>query len=100
MDREQELLKLFDSIEEPYKTIVQSQVHELIYTERRLNELKRKPFYLVNGKGETRTTATGKQYKEFSQIRDSIIRNLVKIVEKHSVKEKGAFEQWLEKQEF
>ena len=55
---------------------------------------------MMNGKGETRTTAQGKQYKEFSQIRDSIIRNLVKIVEKHSTKEKGAFEEWLEKQEF
>lgn len=100
MTREQELLELVEKIEEPYKKLVASQVHELIFTEKRLEELKKKPFYLKNGKGETRTTATGKQYKEFSQIRDSIIRNLVKVIEKHSEKEKGAFEEWLQKQEF
>lgn len=100
MNREEELLKLYENIEEPYKTIVESQIHELLFTEKRLEALKGKPFYMMNGKGETRTTATGKQYKEFSQIRDSIIRNLVKIFEKHSKQEKGAFEQWLEKQNF
>ena len=100
MSREEELLNLFENIEEPYKTIIASQIHELSFTEKRLEELKKKPFYMMNGKGETRTTAQGKQYKEFSQIRDSIIRNLVTIVEKHSTKEKGAFEEWLEKQEF
>lgn len=100
MTRREELLALADGIAEPFKTIVQSQINELLFVEERLEDLKGKPFHLVNRKGETRTTATGKQYKEFSQIRDSIIRNLVKIVEKHSEQEKGAFEQWLETQQF
>lgn len=100
MTRAEELKALFEKVEKPYRLVIDSQIEELIYTEERLKELKRLPFLMVNGKGESRPTANAKQYKEFSQIRDSIIRNLVKIIEKHSEKEKGAFEEWLAKQNF
>lgn len=100
MTRQEELLELFEKVEKPYRLVIESQIKELLYTEERLKALKKLPFLMVNGKGESRPTANAKQYKEFSQIRDSIIRNLVKIIEKHSEKEKGAFEEWLAKQDF
>ncbi len=99
-ERETELKAIIDDIEPPYNIIVEKQIEELLYIECRLAALKGRKFVLKNGKGESRITAAGKQYKEFSQIRDGIIRNLVKVIEKHTKKKQNEFTQWLAKQNF
>lgn len=100
MNREEELKAIIEDIEPPYNVIAEKQIEELLYIEARLQKLKSKKFVLHNKKGESRITAAGKQYKEFSQIRDSIIRNLVKVIERHTKQKKNEFAKWLEKQNF
>ena len=99
-ERRANILKQFTDIAEPYLSIVEGQVQELIFCEERISQVKNKPFIARNGAGITRPTAAAKQYKELSQVRDSIIRNLIKIVEKHSTQERDAFEEWLAEQKY
>lgn len=100
MTRDEELKAIVEDIEPPYNVIVAKQIEELLYIETCLQELKSKKFVLKNKKGESRITAAGKQYKEFSQIRDSNIRNLVKVIERHTKEKKNEFALWLAKQNF
>ena len=99
-ERKVNILKQFENIKEPYKSIVEGQINELIYCEERIAHVKYKPFIAKNGSGVTRPTAAARQYKELSQVRDSIIRNLIKIVEKHSEEDEDVFEQWLASQDY
>ena len=67
-EREIELKAIIDDIEPPYNIIVEKQIEELLYIECRLAALKGRKFVMKNGKGESRITAAGKQYKEFSFV--------------------------------
>lgn len=69
MCRYETLLKIFDTIEEDKKTVIEPLLTEVVFMEDRLTELRKLPHLRIHPKDRSRQeiTPAGKQYKETMQ---------------------------------
>lgn len=88
MSRKEELLKLFDQIEDT-KGIIMPLIDDVVFLEERLKELRKLPFIKVNPKNpaQQKPTAAAKQYKELLQQYNNCIKILTGILRKDTPEE-------------
>lgn len=96
MDRKQELLKIFDQIEDT-KGIILPMIDDLVFLEERLKELRKLPFIKVHPEYPDiqKPTAAAKQYKELLQQYNNCIKILTGIVRKDSIEEDSPLREFL-----
>lgn len=84
MKRKEELVKIFESVDESQKVVVSNLIDELIFQEDQLQKLRKLPFIRVHPKNPARqeTTPAQKQYKELSQSYTNIIKVLLSVLNK------------------
>lgn len=97
MTRKDELLKLFDAIEDT-KSIISPMIDDLIFLEDRLQELRQLPFLRVNPKDPSmqKPTPAAKQYKELLQQYNNCIKILTGILRKDAPEEESPLRAYLE----
>lgn len=97
MTRKDELLQLFDAIEDT-KSIIAPMIDDLIFLENRLQELRQLPFLRVNPKDPSmqKPTPAAKQYKELLQQYNNCIKILTGILRKDAPEEESPLRAYLE----
>lgn len=97
MTRKDELLQLFDAIEDT-KSIISPMIDDLIFLEDRLQELRQLPFLRVNPKDPSmqKPTPAAKQYKELLQQYNNCIKILTGILRKDAPEEESPLRAYLE----
>lgn len=88
MSRKEELLKLFDQVEDT-KGIILPLIDDVVFLEGQLKELRKLPFIKVNPKNpaQQKPTAAAKQYKELLQQYNNCIKILTGILRKDTPEE-------------
>lgn len=83
MDREKELLNLFEGVNEKIKAIITPTIKDAVFLEGKLDELRKLPLIRVSEKNPSMQKATpaSKMYKEFLQQYNNCIRILASFVE-------------------
>lgn len=96
MKRKDELLKLFDQVEDT-KGIILPMIDDVVFLEERLDELRKLPFMRVNPKNpeQQKPTAAAKQYKELLQQYNNCIKILTGILRKDAVEEESPLRAFL-----
>ena len=90
MNRKQELLKIFEQVEDT-KNIILPMIDDVVFLEQQLDELRKLPFIRVNPKDTSmqKTTPAAKQYKELLQQYNNCIKILTGILRKDSPEEES-----------
>ena len=90
MTRKDELLKIFENVEDT-RGIILPMIDDVIFLEERLAELRALPFIRVNPKdsSQQKPTPAAKQYKELLQQYNNCIKILTGIVRKDSPEEES-----------
>lgn len=90
MNRKQELLKIFEQVEDT-KGIIMPMIDDVVFLEQQLDELRKLPFIRVNPKDTSmqKTTPAAKQYKELLQQYNNCIKILTGILRKDSPEEES-----------
>ena len=88
MSRKEELLKIFDQIEDT-KGIILPMIDDVVFLEDQLKELRKLPFIKVHPQYPDiqKPTAAAKQYKELLQQYNNCIKILTGILRKDAVEE-------------
>ena len=88
MTRKEELLKLFDQIEDT-KDIILPMIDDVVFLEQQLDQLRKLPFMKVNPQNPAQQKATpaAKQYKELLQQYNNCIKILTGILRKDAPEE-------------
>lgn len=83
-DRKHDLLKIFESVDESQRVLIDNLIDELVFQESRLQALRKLPFIRVHPKNPARqeTTPAQRQYKEISQSYTNIVRVLLSVLNK------------------
>lgn len=84
MDRKEELLKVFDNIDESKKTIVYPLIDDVVFLEQQLEYLKTLPFIKIHPTNPQlqKHTAAAKQYKDLCQAYNNCIKILCSVLHK------------------
>lgn len=84
MERKEELIAIFEEVDENTLHLINPLIDEVVYMEKTMQELKKLPFIRIHPKNPSKqeTTPAGKQYKEFSQSYMNAIRILCSILNK------------------
>ena len=84
MERRKELAKIFESVDEGERQLVDRLLDEVVFLESKMNELKALPFVAVHpaNPAKQKTTAAAKLYKECSQSYMNAIRILAGVLRK------------------
>lgn len=90
MNRKQELVKIFEQVEDT-KGIIMPMIDDVVFLEQQLDELRKLPFIRVNPKDTSmqKTTPAAKQYKELLQQYNNCIKILTGILRKDSPEEES-----------
>lgn len=90
MTRKEELLKIFDQVEDT-KGIILPMIDDVVFLEDQLKALKKLPFIRVNPKDPSMQKATpaAKQYKELLQQYNNCIKILTGILRKDTPDEES-----------
>lgn len=85
MERFEELKKVFYGLDETARKIAGEMLEDVVFIEKRLDELRKLPFIQINPKNpaQQRPTPAAKQYKELLQQYNNCIKILLGIA-KHS----------------
>lgn len=88
MNRKEELLKLFDQIEDT-KGIILPLIDDVVFLEQQLDQLRKLPFMKVNPNNpmQQKSTPAAKQYKELLQQYNNCIKILTGILRKDAPEE-------------
>lgn len=88
MNRKDELLKIFDQIDDT-KGIISPMIDDVVFLELRLQELRQLPFIRVNPKNpaDQKSTPAAKQYKELLQQYNNCIKILTGVLRKDAPEE-------------
>lgn len=88
MTRKEELLKLFDQIEDT-KGIILPLIDDVVFLEQQLDQLRKLPFMKVNPNNpmQQKPTPAAKQYKELLQQYNNCIKILTGILRKDAPEE-------------
>lgn len=88
MTRKEELLKIFDQIEDT-KGIILPMIDDVVFLEQQLDQLRKLPFMKVNPQNpaQQKPTPAAKQYKELLQQYNNCIKILTGILRKDAPEE-------------
>jgi hypothetical protein len=88
MTRKEELLKIFEQIEDT-KGIILPMIDDVVFLEQQLDQLRKLPFMKVNPKNpaQQKPTPAAKQYKELLQQYNNCIKILTGILRKDAPEE-------------
>lgn len=97
MNRKEELLQIFDQIEDT-KNIIAPMIEDLVFLEDQLRELRKLPFIRVNpaDPSQQKATPAAKQYKELLQQYNNCIKILTGILRKDAPEEESPLRMFLE----
>lgn len=98
MTRLEQLQEIFAKVDEDKAAVVQPLLPQVVFLEKRLEELRQLPQLRIHPKNPARQeiTAAGKQYKEFMQSYLNAIKVLQSTLSRYSVEGADAFDAWLE----
>ena len=96
MNRKQELLKIFEEVEDT-KGIIIPMIDDVVFLEEQLKELRKLPFIKVHPEYPDiqKPTAAAKQYKELLQQYNNCIKILTGIVRKDAPEEDSPLRAYL-----
>lgn len=96
MTRKEELLQIFDQIEDT-KGIIMPMIDDVVFLEAQLKELRKLPFLRINPKDPTqqKPTPAAKQYKELLQQYNNCIKILTGILRKDAPEEESPLRAFL-----
>jgi hypothetical protein len=96
MSRKEELLKVFEQIEDT-KGIILPMIDDVVFLEEQLTELRKLPFMKVNPKNpaQQKPTPAAKQYKELLQQYNNCIKILTGILRKDAPEEESPLRAFL-----
>lgn len=96
MDRKQELLKIFEQIEDT-KGLIRPMIDDVVFLEEQLQVLRKLPFIRVNPKDPSmqKPTPAAKQYKELLQQYNNCVKILTGILRKDAVEEESPLRAFL-----
>lgn len=99
MSRTDELHKIFESVDEGKRAIVNNLIDEAVYLETQLIELKKYPFIKFHPQNPNlqKVTAAGKQYREFLQTYVNLIDKLCKVYSNEEAENESPLRAFLEK---
>ena len=82
MERKDELIRMFDNVDESQKQLIMPLIDEVVFLEKSMKDLKELPFIRIhpNDQSIQQTTPAAKQYKEMSQSYMNAIRILSSIL--------------------
>ena len=88
LTRKEELLKIFDQIEDT-KNIIMPMIDDVVFLEEQLEALRKLPFIRVNPHDPSlqRSTPAAKQYKELLQQYNNCIKILTSVLRKDAPEE-------------
>jgi len=97
MTRKEELLKVFDQVEET-KEIILPMIDDVVFLEDQLRDLRKLPFIKVHPEYPDiqKPTAAAKQYKELLQQYNNCIKILAWILRKDAAEEESPLRAFLE----
>ena len=97
MTRRQELLKIFESVEDT-KGLIMPMIDDVVFLEDQLEDLRKLPFIRVNptDPSQQKTTPAAKQYKELLQQYNNCIKILAGILRKDAVEEESPLRAFLQ----
>lgn len=96
MTRKQELLKIFEQVEDT-KGLIRPLIDDVIFLECRLEDLRTLPFLRVNPADPSmqKPTPAAKQYKELLQQYNNCIKILVSVLRKDAPEEESPLRAFL-----
>ena len=96
MRRTDELHKIFESVDEGKRSIVNNLIDEAVYLETQMTELKKYPFIKFHPTNPNlqKVTAAGKQYREFLQTYTNIVDKLCRIYSNEETEEASPLQQY------
>ena len=96
MTRKQELLKVFNDIED-VKEVITPLIDDVVFLEDRLKELRQLPFIRINpnNSAEQKATPAAKQYKEFLQQYNNCIKILCSTLNKNAIEDESPLRAFL-----
>lgn len=96
MNRKEELLKIFDQVEDT-KGIIIPMIDDVVFLEQQLKELRKLPFLKVHPEYPDiqKPTAAAKQYKELLQQYNNCIKILAGVLRKDAVEEESPLRTFL-----
>ena len=96
MNRKEELLKIFDQVEDT-KGIISPLIDDVVFLEDQLQMLRKLPFIRVNpaDPSQQKATPAAKQYKEMLQQYNNCIKILTSILRKDAVEEDSPLRSFL-----
>lgn len=99
MGRKEELLKVFENIDEAKKTVVLPLIDDVVFIENQLENLKKLPFIKFHPTNPMlqKQTAAGKQYKELLQQYNNCIKILCSVLNKGELKEESPLRLYLKR---
>ena len=99
MTRKQELLKLFECVDENQRTLIINLIDEFVFQEEKLKELQQLPFIRIHPKNAAKqeSTPAQKQYKEISQAYTNIAKVLLSVLNKVENAERDPVAEFMEK---
>ena len=96
MTRKEELLKIFDEIEDT-KGIIRPMIDDVVFLEDQLKELRKLPFIRVNpdNPAQQKPTAAAKQYKELLQQYNNCVKILTGVLRRDAPEEESPLREFL-----
>lgn len=96
MTRKQELLEIFDQVEDT-KGIIMPMIDDVVFLEEHLQELRSLPFIRINPKDPSmqKPTPAAKQYKELLQQYNNCIKILTGILRKDAPEEESPLREFI-----
>lgn len=97
-DRENELRRIFEGVDDDVKDVVAPLISETAYLEEQLQHLRSMPKIQVHPTDPNRQRATpaAKQYKEFLQQYTNNVKILLGVLHKNAPEEESPLRQWLD----
>lgn len=96
MDRKEELLKIFEEIEDT-KEIIRPMIDDVVFLEEQLQELRKLPFIRFNpdNPAQQKPTAAAKQYKELLQQYNNCVKILTGVLRRDAPEEESPLREFL-----
>ena len=97
MDRRQELLKIFEQVEDA-KDVIMPMIDDVVFLEDQLRFLRTLPFLRINpaDPAQQKSTPAAKQYKELLQQYNNCIKILTGVLRKDAVEEESPLRTFLQ----
>lgn len=97
MDRKEELLKVFDEVDDGIRDVVEPMVDDVVFLEEQLKELRRLPLLRIHPTDPAKQQATpaAKMYKEFLQQYNNCIKILCGVLNRNGAEEESPLRAFL-----